>query len=173
MNYVHRAGIIAWFTLLLTLHEPASAQYQLVVSPVEPDAASVYTSLKLQTSFRNRSSCAAYIDNLKNTLLSRGYPAASVDSVHYDSAKATVYLYTGKYYQITSVAISGEDQRLIEQSGLNMRSFQNKPLTAEHMSAIQSGILNYLENNGYPFARIQLDSIVFDNGKMSAKLQIE
>lgn len=173
MYYVHTVRIIAWLTLLLSLHEMVWAQYNLVVSPGETDAAYVYTSLKLQTSFKNRSSCAAYINNLRHTLFSKGYPAASVDSVHYASAKATVYLYTGKYYQIVSVAISDKDQRLIEQSGWNMHSFQSTPLTTEHISALQSGILNYLENNGYPFAKLQLDSIVFNNEKMSAKLTIE
>lgn len=159
--------------LLLLLNEMASAQYHLVIFPDNKEAVSVYASLKLQTSFRNRSLCAAYIDNLRTTLFSKGFPAASIDSVYYDSARAVVHLYTGRFYQITSVAISGEDQRLIEQSGWNMRSFQSKPLTAEHISAFQSGILNYLENNGYPFARLQLDSITFNNEKMSAKLKIE
>lgn len=173
MYYVYTVRIIAWLTLLFSFHKTVWAQYHLIIFPGETDATFVYTSLKLQTSFKNRSSCAAYINNLRNTLLSKGYPAASVDSVHYDSAKATVYLYTGKYYQIASVAISDEDQQLIEQSGWNMRSFQSKPLTAEHISAFQSGILNYLENNGYPFARLQLDSIVFNKEKMFAKLQIE
>ncbi len=171
--YGYRIKIAIALMLLLSISEVARAQYYLVIFPGNKEAALVYASLKLQTSFRNRSACAAYIYNLQNTLLSKGYPAASVDSVHYDSAKATVYLYTGRYYEVASISISDEDQRLVEQSGWNMRSLQSKPLTTAHISAFQSGILNYLENNGYPFARLQLDSIVFNNEKMAAKLKIE
>ena len=37
----------------------------------------------------------------------------------------------------------------------------------------QEKILNYLENNGHPFAKVYLDSLQLDNEKVSAQLKLD
>ena len=48
-----------------------------------------------------------------------------------------------------------------------------KPATTEYIHAEELQVLNWLENNGYPFAKISLDSINIKEGAISALLNIE
>jgi outer membrane protein assembly factor BamA len=56
----------------------------------------------------------------------------------------------------------------------NDKSFSGKPLDFSQFQKRQQMLLTYLENNGYPFAKVGLDSIVLkDDGEVSANLKID
>lgn len=48
-----------------------------------------------------------------------------------------------------------------------------KPAVPDHFQAEELELLNYLENSGYPFAKISLDSVSINQGSISAVLNIE
>src|ERR1044071_2304786 len=78
-----RLGIVLAFWLVCPILLPA--QYRLHIKPIDKDSVFIYTTLRLQSSFKNADLAGEYLANLPALLQSKGYPAASVDSVFNDS----------------------------------------------------------------------------------------
>ena len=159
--------------ICLLLHCCAWSQYQLKVIAVDRDSAFNVRSVGLQTSFKNRASCSAYINTIPDVLLAKGYPVASVDSVQLDSASARVELFIGERLQLASVKIQPADRKMLQQWGWNEPAIDNAPLNVKQLKALQEGMLEQFEDNGYPFAKLQLDSIMFENQNLSAILVVD
>lgn len=128
--------------------------------------------LGLKTDFENREDALKYINSLSKTLLSKGFPAASVDSVFYDSAYARAKLYLGNKYKWAEIATDSTDQNVLESIGWNKKQFENKTFDFSHLNLQEQKILKYYENNGYPFAQVSLENIEINNDKFKARLTV-
>lgn len=151
--------------LLLVLVVGAQAQYALVVVPVDSGA----TQAKLTTRFSQRQAALDYIRDLPALLQSRGYWAASVDSVLVDSLAATIHLYRGSYFELTHLTLPQEYAALLP-TDRGRRYRTKNPLNPE---AYRNQLLSYFEENGYPFARIKYDSIVWQHATVAARVVID
>lgn len=170
-GYSLRKWILA--TLMLTVTAMASAQYQLRFIPADKDSVFFVNTLNLQSSFSNRLLCNQYVNNLTATVQAKGYPSASIDSVWFDSTFAVVKLFVGTAYKLASINTGAIDKRILELAGWNEKSVLNKPLNLSRLRQLKENLLLYYEENGYPFAKIQFDSLQFDNDLLSAKLKID
>jgi len=157
----------------------AQNKYSLIINLVDKDSvlAASSPSLKLQTlslqsSFSNMSLCSDYIYHLPETLISKGYPAASVDSVYFDSTTANIYLFLGVQYRWAEINTDSVEKRVLEQSGWNEKQFLNRKIDLSELQSRQQRILNYYEDIGYPFAEIKLDSIQIEEQMIKARLRI-
>ena len=148
-------------------------QYQLKFTPVDRDTVFILKILGLQTNFTNRQACLLYVDNLPATMQAKGYPAASVDSLWFDSTDASVKLFSGEQYKLAYINSKSIDKKALEQIGWSEKSIINKPLNVVQLQQIQERLLAYFEENGYPFAKIQLDSLTFDQERLTAVLKAD
>jgi outer membrane protein assembly factor BamA len=160
------------FVILFVFPGMALAQYRLQVRAVDKDTVFVQQQLKLQTSFRNAGLCKEYVAQLPALLQSKGYPAASVDSVQYDSLSASMVLYVGELFRWLHINTDSVDKRLLNAVAWNKRQFEKQPLNFQQLQSMQQKMLNYLENNGYPFASVTLDSITLQQDEMYATLKV-
>lgn len=129
-------------------------------------------SLNLKSKFPNRETATQYINRLPSVLLAKGYLAASIDSVQYDSTKAVVLLYTGVPYHWGNVRVPAQYQAILGRS-LNERGSQGKLLTADHVTLWQERLLDYFAENGHPFASVGLDSVVLSGDSLYGKMVID
>jgi outer membrane protein assembly factor BamA len=162
--------------LLIFLIHPQSgmAQYTLRVVPVDKDTGFVQKQLGLTTAFRSQETCMQYVYNLLPLLQGRGYVAASIDSVSYAEKAATLRLYIGDAWRWARIDTRRTDPTLLAAAGWNDRSFAGHPMDMRVFRARQQLMLDYLENNGYPFAKVGLDSVVLrDSGDVSAMLKVD
>ncbi|HYF33474.1 MAG TPA: hypothetical protein VD993_20255 [Chitinophagaceae bacterium] len=151
----------------------ARAQYQLKILPVDKDSVFI-SQLKLQTSFKTSEQAAGYIQSLPDLLQSRGYIAASIDSMALDTAYAVISLYVGDAFRWAQLNTANIDKNWLEAIGWNQRHYQDHSFNWQQYSLLRQKLLDYLENNGYPFARLSLDSIELRNeGAIAANLTIE
>ncbi len=67
--------------------------------------------LALKTTFDGKQFAEAYINTLPATLISKGFPGASVDSVTFDSTSAKVDLYLGEQYKWLEINTNSIDER--------------------------------------------------------------
>lgn len=149
------------------------AQYQVRIWPVDKDSAFI-SQLKLQSSFRNGTQAADYINSLPQVLQSRGYIAASVDSVQYDSTFAVVKLYVGESFKWAYLNTAQVNRNWLEAAGWNNRQYADKPFNWQQYLLLRQKLLDYMENNGYPFAKIFLDSLQLQQeGTVAASLKVE
>ncbi|MBS1916573.1 MAG: BamA/TamA family outer membrane protein [Bacteroidetes bacterium] len=151
----------------------ADAQYHLKIFPVDKDSAFLQQKFAIQTNFKNKSTCLDYIYELPSLMQSKGYITASVDSIKADSSLATVHLYAGDPFKWAHINTKNVDHDVLANANWSEKTFSDKPLNYQQFQNSEQQLLNYLENNGYPFARIYLDSIQLNNDQLSAVLKID
>ena len=164
--------------LLLLLFGPFKgwAQYTLHIVPVDKDTSFIRKRLGmgLLTSFKTREACTEYVYTILPTLATRGYMTASADSVTYGKTSATLRLYVGAPWRWGYIDTRRIDPTLLAAANWNSKTFAQRPLDFHQYQVRQQLMLDYMENNGYPFARISLDSVVLrDSGQVSAILKID
>lgn len=161
------------FVVVCGVSVTAGAQYQLRILPVDKDSAFLREKLNIQTSFRNAFLCTEYVNKLPALLQSKGYPAASVDSVRYDSLTATIHLFVGDPFRWAWLKTDSVDKKILDMVGWARKDYDQKRLDLQQTQAFQQKILDYLENNGYPFASVTLDSITLQDNELFATLKVD
>ena len=147
--------------------------YLLQIKGADQDANAFVTRLGIQTRFSSRFACTEYVNQLPGFLQSRGYVTASVDSLRIDSLSASLVLYLGEAYQWIRLDAASVDPLLLDAVGWRDRNFSGRPVDFGQLQQWKERLLNRLENTGYPFARIYLDSIGLDKDRVSAQLRVE
>ncbi len=166
-NMGRRGVFVILFLLPLLLH----AQYRLQIVPVDKDSVFI-RQMRLQTDFRNQLLCEEYVNSIPSLLQSKGYPAASVDSASYDSLSASIHVFIGEPMNWARLYTDSADRKILEQVNWSGKK-SSKPVSFQELQTLQQKILDYLENNGYPFAKIKLDSISVQDNAFEAALKIE
>src|ERR1035437_6497280 len=138
------------FLLLALSCQTGFSQYQLKVNCVDRDSLFNQQNLNLTASFRNRTSCLQYIDQIPALLQSRGFAGASLDSISYDSAQARVRLYLGEAFSWAHIKTRSADAAILSGIGWNEKKYDEKPLNFHQFQLEQQRLLDWLENNGYP-----------------------
>nr|WP_294902745.1 ShlB/FhaC/HecB family hemolysin secretion/activation protein [uncultured Lacibacter sp.] len=154
------------FVLPLQAQEKYQLQYRFA------DTVDVSSSLGLQKEFSDKVACSQYIFELPKLLQKKGYITASVDSVKMDSATAEVLLFLGQTYRWALLNTSAIPQDLLDAVGYRDKNFKQQPLDFAAVQVLQTRLLDKLENTGYPFANVYLDSIDLQQDAVSAILKI-
>ena len=153
--------------------QPSINKYQLYINFTGKDSFFKPATLKLETNFTNQAGCIDYVNKLPTLLNIKGYPAASVDSVIYDSAFCSVQLYLGIQYTFVKLHTDNIEQEALYISGFTGKAMVNKPVNMVQLETGKERILAYYEKLGYPFAAVFLDSIRMDDGGMAASLKVD
>lgn len=167
-----RVQISVLVFLLLSIHLPAQDKYILRLKGVDKDSAELASQLDIPADFASRYACTEYINKLPGLLQAKGYVTASIDSLRYDSSFASMVLFAGQVYRWAQLEASGIDASLLDAVGWREKMFTDKPMNFQEVGQWQEKMLNYLENNGHPFAKIYLDSLQLEEEKVRAKLKI-
>jgi len=149
------------------------SQYQLKVICIDRDSVFDQKNMGLQSNFKNKDACIEYIYKIPSLLQSKGFATASIDTIRVDSLEADVHLYIGDTYKWGHILTKPDDAIILYASGWNEKKISNKLLNFQEIQHAQQQILNYLENNGYPFAKISLDSIALTDGILTSNLKID
>jgi len=158
--------------LLLGISSSAQEKYTLTIRGADSNSAAQVLRLGLQSKFPSQTLCTAYVTELPAMLHSKGYAAASIDSIRYDSAAASIVLFVGESYLWAQLKTNNIEPDLLEAIGWREKMFSGKPMDFKQIQIWQQRLLNYLENNGYPFAKVYLDSLQLDNDQVSALLKV-
>lgn len=114
-----------------------------------------------------------YLKTLVPALQAKGFLAASLDSVHVSETTYDAFLFLGKQYRWALLQTDSLPPQLL--NGLNLRPpfFSNEPLRPAQLSRLSNQILDWYENNGYPFARLWLDDVKQEEGqRLTARLRV-
>ncbi|MFI5186678.1 MAG: POTRA domain-containing protein [Chitinophagales bacterium] len=156
----------------LTLFAPAQTRYELNIRAIDKDSGFLNT-LGLQNSFGTRGGCVEYVNKIPSILQSKGYVSASLDSLQYDSTFAQLVLFLGESYHWAKINTNHVDPSLLNAVGWREKIFPEKPMDFTQLQNWQEKILNYLESNGHPFAKVYLDSLqILDDNKVFGQLEV-
>jgi hypothetical protein len=150
---------------------PAVKAYILYIRGVDMDSASIVAKTGLQTNFTSRTDCEEYLNRLPGLLQSKGYVTAYIDSLNYETGHARILIFIGEMYIWAQLDAKNVEPSLLEAIGWREKMFSNKPMNFRQVQVLEEKMLNHLENTGYPFARVYLDSLQLDGDKVSALLK--
>jgi len=161
--------------LVLLTAGVASAQktYGLRLYAIDRDSVFLTEELAVPSAFSDRYACSNYINKLALDLRAKGYVTASLDSVHYDSTFATAVIFIGDTYKWATIDAKNIDAQILDAIGWRAKNFVEKPMDFDQLKTWQEKILVYLENNGYPFAKVFLDSLQIEDERISALLKLD
>jgi outer membrane protein assembly factor BamA len=158
--------------LLLSINSSAQNKYNLSVRGLDKDASALVSQIGLQTQFTSRLTCTDYINKLPSLLQSKGYVSSSIDKVDYGMDTVHIDLFIGDQYLWAILNTASINPSLLDAIGWRDNLFTKKPMDFSQVQLWQGRLLDQLENTGYPFARVYLDSIRLEDDKAYASLKV-
>ncbi|MHB8259550.1 MAG: POTRA domain-containing protein [Bacteroidia bacterium] len=163
---------ILYILFICLLGLPLSAQKKVILTASVADNQSVTKNLKIKPFYDSKEDAQEEVNNIISSLRSSGYLLADIDSLvcNSDSCKAT--LHSGAKYKWAHLKKGNLDDDALASSGFNERMYANLVFTPREVSKLIDRILVYYENNGYPFARVKLDSVLIQDNAISAQIKV-
>ncbi|HHJ50546.1 MAG TPA: hypothetical protein ENJ88_06550 [Phaeodactylibacter sp.] len=114
------------------------------------------------------------ITGLVDSLQAEGFLLAHLDSLGCTGDSCTARINTGPRFNWIELEAGALPEFLLTQAGFRQTEFAGRPLRYEQLRSLQKRLLEKAAENGYPLARIRLDSIRFqDGGGARARLHYE
>lgn len=124
--------------------------------------------------FKSREKARLSIEDAVYKWIKKGYVLASLDSLVWSENRGVAYLYKGPFFNNVRISVDQKDEYLVRKiPRLRERSLLNTSFSGQEIADILTKTATYLENNGYPFAKVQLDIDAIHPDSTSAKLLIE
>lgn len=150
----------------------SQSNYMLSIIPIDKDSAFIKESISPKTQFENKDECMIYIGQLVPSLQAKGYIGASIDSIYTDSLQTTLQLFVGEMYKWSAIKANEATRSWLSKIGWTGNEFLQKQFSPERMEMLQQQMLQYMENNGYPFAKILLDSLQINGNEVSGNILV-
>jgi outer membrane protein assembly factor BamA len=136
-----------------------------------------YDTISVKTlNFRDSSDIRPYVRKFVQNQQRKNYPLINLDAriTDAENKKITYFYFKGPKFAQLHLHISEEDKWLIRKiPRINERILAQVPISSGEISSTLNFILNYLENNGFPFARVRLEKLNLDPETPSAALIID
>lgn len=105
-------------------------------------------------------------------LISAGYLEASVDTLVQKKQDYIALIHLGQQYIWSELNSQSTPSQWLNKAGFKQRLYQRKKLNIEEWQTLQKKLARQAANNGYPFARVLLDSIEWQtSGEISANIK--
>lgn len=114
-----------------------------------------------------------YLTNFQLSAIGIGYILASVDSLSYLPKELKASFYLGPKFGKVNLRMEEQDLLFFKRyMHVNEKFFTGIAFTPNQLSITLKQMQKTLENNGYPFGKIFLDSVVFENENLSAHINV-
>lgn len=114
------------------------------------------------------------MQKLRRKLHEFGYLEAEYEALQCQADTCLCPLRVGTRYEWASLQNGNIPDDLLDAINFRAQLYQNKPFYYKEIAKLQKELLDYCENNGYPFAYVWIDSIRFDSmQRLSARLYLD
>jgi outer membrane protein assembly factor BamA len=162
------------FLLIINIWLCIQVQAQSVVLKIEgKDAVKFQILQSPKTTYESAELCNLALINDCIQLHAKGYLEANVDSFYQAQNKVIAQVHLGKQYTWLTLRHNTIPNALLSNIGFDERQFSKKPINAKTLFQVFEKSLTYLENNGYPFAQIYLDSVIDNDNKITASIKVD
>ncbi len=157
------------FTFLLVHFNIFAQNFQLKIQPQDSSAREFLKNKSQKIIFNDSSQTFKHLSNIIFELQKNGFASANFDSVKIDTAgNTTAYLFSGEIFYWDSLIIKGLDSTLLK--NINLKDFRKQRFDYAKFREIQEKIIQFYENNGFPFASLHLQNVVLQQNKIRADL---
>lgn len=158
--------------LFICFTSNAQLNYQLSVKS-EPESKGIIDKFKFSKSFSDSIRMKASIMELVELLHSEGYLLSYLESLTIIENQATANVYVGSRFEWLALRGGNISPALFRKIGFQDKLYRDKPFRFSEVAKIQKEILDYAEENGFPFAELWLDSLEIVDNKFSAAFNFE
>jgi len=159
--------------LLLVLNVPAQKSFLLKIESPDTESSVLTKKIKFQETHPDSLSVIKELQKVLRQFQDNAYLEASVDQLEKKDSIYTAQLRVGKLYEWARLKNGNVDDAFLSKVGFRQRVYEDKPFYYKDLVKLQESLLEYAENNGYPFASVWLDSLLIDDGKITATLMMD
>jgi hypothetical protein len=161
--------------IILTLQLKVVSAQKLYVLNWIPDSSSKAWFSKLVKSDYTPLDSLSCVQEIRKTflqLIDASYLTANINNVNFIDSSCNVNITLGSNYKWVSLTPGNLPEDVLTAAGWRANQFYNQPYNHNQLGLRMSKMLQYLEQNGYPFAQLKLDSILLTNTNISAQLNL-
>jgi outer membrane protein assembly factor BamA len=129
--------------------------------------------LNYKRSFPAKETAKKEIEKVINLLQSKGYLLAFTDTIIENGKNLEVLIDEGKLFKTAHLKLGNLDPGLASKLGLSEKLYTGKPFKHNEVARTFGKIIAYYENNGFPFASIQFDSLLISENEITAVLLVK
>ncbi len=166
----YRLLILIVLTLATALKTDAQYRYQLKLIPLDKDEYFVTKRISYPGGLPDSLALAGTLQDILHQLQNQSYLEASFDSLEVRDSAVFAFLKIGEPYEWAALKNGNVEDAFLEEVGYRERLYSKRPFNYKETVALQKSLIEYAENNGFPFARVWLDSIAVSENRISAQL---
>lgn len=130
------------------------------------------SQVKHKYKFNNEAQLDTYLFQKIEKFKEKGFAEANIDSIQLIGDSAFAYLHLGPNYSWSELSFDSIPHELISSFYSKVKNIEDKPFNVEDSKKISSAIVSHYENNGYPFAKVEIDSILFNDFKVKENMTL-
>ena len=162
--------LLSLFFLLLAFNG-AAQNYALELQI--PPSSHLQKQLKVQDHFINIAAREKELQRILFVCYDNAYLTAHYDTIAGDSLNMKLWLRPGELYKWAKLGNGNVDEGVLSEIGFREKLYSQKPIYYKNVGRLQERLIRYYENNGYPFASVQLTNIEIDSNSISAELFLQ
>lgn len=152
----------------------AQQKYVLELNRVDKDTTAEQDIIGRVREFSDKEECLQFLQNqLVLSLQKKGYLAASLDTMLVGEQSTTASIYLGLRYQWGEIIVDSALLSILKFQKAEWIATSGTPLSVESVVDAKEQLLKMLEERGYPFAVVRLDSSYFKENQLYARLMAE
>jgi outer membrane protein assembly factor BamA len=150
-----------------------SGQSKITLDVKISDNSGLVKRLKLKNSYSSRKNIEKELDVVVSQMQNEGYLLASLDTLDCDSMHCRALLHSGEKYKWAHLKRGNVDENILAYTGFNEKLYANTVFKPAQFSKLLEKILTWCDDNGYPFARVRLDSVKIEGPEIRARLFLQ
>lgn len=108
-----------------------------------------------------------------SSLHNDGFLLANFSLISMNKNKLSVTIDPGQPFEWLSLSTGNVDRSIIRKTSYKKKRFENDRFDYKEIARIENRVLSYAEENGYPFAAVQYDSLRIESNQFSASLNLD
>jgi translocation and assembly module TamA len=165
--------LLAIYALPLIEHSALAQKKFIFEARVEAGDEKVLKSFNYKKTHNDSLSAIKELNEFIRAAQSEAFLLASADTFYWHNDTLTADVYLGQPYRWAYLSKGNVPEGLLIRSGFKEKLYRNSKFSYNELVKLEERILTFAENNGYPFARIMLDSVAFAEGIIAAALKYE
>ena len=161
------------FLIILTTNIQAQQSFQLELNPTNKESNFTKEKINYKIKHNSKNGIQNELKSIIENLHAQFYLTASIDSLIVQDSTYKAFLFVGEQFKWANLVNGNVDQEILDAVGFKAKFYQKKSVDIQVINQLKRDILTYTENNGYPFARVWLDSLTFDKDKVSANVNLD
>lgn len=156
--------------LFVTGIDAGQAQSKYLMRIIVTDASQQTPKLSYKSIHRDSLAIIRHIQQIISSLHKKSFLLASADSIAFYKDSVNAYIHTGNQFKWAELRPGNVDEGMLSYTGYREKLFQDRLFSYRQVANLQEKVLEYADNQGYPFSSIYLDSLDFADNRLRASL---